>query len=409
MKDTRIRAIIKKEEKRLSETLNLVPSENYPSQEVMNAVSSVFIGEYAEGNPKKRYYEGRQNIDELELLVQERARKLFHAEYANVQAYSGSVANLAIYNALLKPGEGIMGLSLTHGGHLSHGWKATLSGKIFRSVQYEVDPQTYQLNYDAIQKMAQKEKPKILVAGFSAYPRKVNFKKMAQIARSVGAYLLADISHIVGLVIAGVHPTPFPYADVVMTTTHKMLRGPRGAIILCKQKLAQNINRSIFPGLQGGPHENSIAGIGVVLAEAATPAYTQYVQQVLKNSSVLGTELLSFGFDLISGGTENHLLLIDVTKNNISGAEAAGALLAAGINVNRNTIPFEKRSPFDPSGIRLGTPAATTRGLRAPEMKMLAVWIAEVLSDVKNTRIQKSIRSEVRTLLRKFPIPTLKK
>jgi glycine hydroxymethyltransferase len=409
MKDTRIRAIIKKEEKRLSETLNLVPSENYPSQEVMNAVSSVFIGEYAEGNPKKRYYEGRQNIDELELLVQERARKLFRAEYANVQAYSGSVANLAIYNALLKPGEAIMGLSLTHGGHLSHGWKATLSGKIFRSVQYEVDPKTYQLNYDAIQKMAQKERPKILVAGFSAYPRKVNFKKMAQIARSVGAYLLADISHIVGLVIAGVHPTPFPYADVVMTTTHKMLRGPRGAIILCKQKLAQDINRSIFPGLQGGPHENSIAGIGVALAEAATPAYTQYVQQVLKNSSVLATELLSFGFDLISGGTENHLLLIDVTKNNISGAEAAGALLEAGINVNRNTIPFEKRSPFDPSGIRLGTPAATTRGLRAPEMKMLAVWIAEVLSDVKNTRIQKSIRNEVRSLLQKFPIPTLKK
>lgn len=408
MKDRQISTIIRREEARLASTIDLVPSENYPSKDVLSVLSSVFIGEYAEGTPGRRYYEGRENIDDLEGLVVERAKKLFHAEHANVQPYSGAIANLAVYSALLQPGDTIMGLDLTHGGHLSHGWKVTLSGKVYRPVQYFLNEQTERLDYEAILKLAQKEKPKIIVAGFSGYPGKVDFKTFSTIAHEVGAYLLADISHIAALVIGGVHPHPFPYADVVMTTTHKSLRGPRGAIIMCKEALAKDIDRAVFPGLQGGPHEHTIAGIGVALQEAMQPAFKVYAKRIVSNAKVLASQLNNSGFKLISGGTENHLMLIDVTPKNITGAEAASALLAAGINVNRNTIPFEKRTPFDPSGIRLGTPAVTTRGMKEKEMKKIAAWIDSVLQDVHNTKNIAKIRKEVAALCKRFPIPALK-
>lgn len=404
MKDQEIAQLITQEEDRLNSTINLVASENYPSKDVKEALSSVFVGEYAEGRPMKRYYEGRENIDSLEKLVVDRAKKLFHVEHANVQPYSGSVANFAIYNALLKPGDTIMGLELSHGGHLSHGWKVTVSAKYFRSVQYQLDPETRRLDYDAILKLAQKEKPKMIISGFSAYSQIIDFKQFAEIAKEVGAYHLADISHIAGLVAAGVHPSPAPYADVIMTTTHKTLRGPRGAIIMCKKELAEAIDKSVFPGIQGGPHENTIAAIGVALNEAAQPEFKEYAKQVVANAKVLSDALKNLDYNVVSGGTENHVMLVDLTKKNITGGEAGSALIAAGINVNRNTVPYDTRSPFNPSGIRLGTAAATTRGMQEEEMNQIAVWIDEVLKAKDKKAAAEKVKAEVTELCKKFPI-----
>jgi glycine hydroxymethyltransferase len=405
MKDEQISQIISKEEARLSSTINLVASENYASRDVKEALGSIFVGEYAEGRPMKRYYEGRENIDELESLVRDRAKKLFHAEHVNVQPYSGSVANFAIYNALLKPGDTIMGLELSHGGHLSHGWKVTVSAKYFRSVQYGLDPETKRLDYDAILKLAQKEKPKIIISGYSAYSQIIDFKQFAEIAKEVGAYHMADISHIAGLVAAGVHPSPLPYADVVMTTTHKTLRGPRGAMIMCKKELADLIDKSVFPGIQGGPHENTIAAIGVALREAAQPEFKEYAKQIVANAKVLADALKNLDYDIVSGGTENHLMLVDLTKKGITGGDAGTALIRAGINVNRNSVPFDTKSPFNPSGIRMGTAAATTRGMQEEEMNQIAVWMDEVLKAKDKKTTAEKVRAEVEALCKQFPLP----
>ncbi len=405
MKDIEISQLITKELDRLSQTIDLVASENYPSAEVKAALTSPFIGEYAEGYPGRRYYEGREVVDELEELVRTRAKKLFHAEHANVQAYSGAIANFAIYNALLKPGDTIMGLELSHGGHLSHGWKVTTSAKYFRSVQYQLDPETKRLDYDAILKLAEKEKPKLIISGYSAYSQVIDFKQFGEIAREVGAYHLADISHISGLVAAGLHPSPVPHADVVMTTTHKTLRGPRGAIILCKKEFAEAIDKSVFPGIQGGPHENTIAAIGVALNEAAQPEFKEYAKQVIANAKVLSDALKNLDYSVVSGGTENHLMLVDLTKKNITGTEAGAALIAAGINVNRNTVPYDTRSPFNPSGIRLGTAAVTTRGMEEEQMNQIAVWIDEILKAKDKKAAAEKVRAEVARLCKEFPIP----
>ncbi|MFC1640947.1 serine hydroxymethyltransferase [Patescibacteria group bacterium] len=399
MKDHTIQQIIEAELTRDVETIDLIPSDNFPSPDVQEAMTLFAIGKYAEGYPGKRYYEGREDIDALEELVRTRAKKLFGADHANVQAYSGSIANLAIYNALAEPGDKIMGLELSHGGHLSHGWKVTLSAKLFKSVQYGLNPDTHLLDYDAILKLAKKEKPRVIISGYTAYPREVDFDKMSEIAHEVGAYHLADISHIAGLVVAGEHPDPFPEADVVMTTTHKMLRGPRGAIILCKEELAEQIDKSVFPGIQGGPHMNIIAGIGVALGEAETREYKDYAKQVKKNAHVLAEALTDGGLDLVTGGTDNHLMLVDATNLGLTGSEAAEALLQTGINVNRNTVPFDSRSPFDPSGFRLGTPRITTRGWTEDDMKKIGDWIAHICMNAKDKKEIKSVKDEVETLI----------
>lgn len=407
MKD-KIFELIKKEEKRQREALEMIPSENYASKEVRQALGSVLVNKYSEGYPGKRYYQGNAVIDEVETLAIERAKKLFGVPYANVQALSGAAANAAVYFALLNPGDKIMGMVLSSGGHLTHGHpKITFSGKYFTSVQYSVNKDGC-LDYEAIEKMAMVEKPKIIVCGYTAYPRIIDFKKFGEIADKVGAYLLADISHIVGLVVAGVHPTPVPYADIIMATTHKTLRGPRGALLLVTEKglnkdpeMGKKIDRAVFPGLQGGPHDNQTAAIAVCLAEASTPAFKKYSQQVVKNAQVLAEELKKLGFKLVTGGTDNHLMVIDLRSKNISGADAAIALEKAGIVVNKNTIPYDPNPPNNPSGIRLGTPAITSRGMKEKEMKKIAGWISQVISGADTKKINK----EVKELCHRFPVP----
>jgi len=403
--DPQITNLIEKETKRQQETLNLIASENYPSKAVREALSTIFVMKYSEGRPKKRYYGGMENIDKLELLVEERVRKVFKLSKkwaVNVQPYSGSPANYAILRGLLKPGDKILALALPHGGHLSHGAnKVSIASQDFRVVNYYLGKDGF-LDYQEIEKIAKKEKPKLIICGYSAYPRKIDFKKFGKIAKKVKAYLLADIAHIAGLIIGGVHPSPFPFAGVVMTTTHKTLRGPRGAIIICKEKLKDKIFKKVFPGLQGGPHNHTICAIGVALKEALTPKFKKYTRQIIKNTKVLAEELKKNGFNLISGGTDNHLVLIDLRNKNITGAKAQELLEKAGIVVNKNTIPYETRPPMDPSGIRLGTPAITTRGMKEKEMKKIAFWINEVISNPKSTP---KVRKEVKKHCQKFPIP----
>ena len=404
--DPEISSLISKEKERQENSLDLIPSENYPSRAVREALSSLFSAKYSEGRPYKRYYGGQEFADKLETLVQERAKKAFglaSKKWAvNVQPYSGSPANYAIYRGLLKPGDKIMRLPLSFGGHLTHGAPVSLSGIDFRIVNYFLDKESHLLDYGAIRKIARREKPKIIVAGFTAYTRKVNFRKFGQIAKSVSAYFLADISHIAGLVIGKVHPSPFPFADVVMTTTHKTLRGPRGAIIICKKELESQIFKIVFPGLQGGPHEHTIAAIGVALKEAMNQKFKKYARQIVRNAEVLAQGLKKYNFNLVSGGTDNHLILIDLRNKHITGREAQEFLERAGIVTNRNTIPYDPSSPFNPSGLRLGTPAVTSRGMKEKEMKKAAFWINEVISKPKSTT---KIKSEVRNLCKKFPIP----
>lgn len=404
--DPEIAGLIEKERKRQESSLALIPSENYPSKAVREALSSLFVAKYSEGRPHKRYYAGQEFIDKLEILVQERAKKTFGLPSqkwsVNVQPYSGSPANYAIYRGLLSLGDKIMGLSLSLGGHLTHGSPVSLSGIDFKIASYSLDKKTLLLNYKEIEKTAKKEKPKLIIAGFTAYPRGIDFKKFSQIAKKVGAYLLADISHIAGLIAGKVHPSPFPFADVVMATTHKTLRGPRGAMIICKKELEDKIFKMVFPGLQGGPHNHTICAIGVALKEAGNPKFKKYARQVVRNAKALARELEKYNFNLVSGGTDNHLILIDLRNRGVSGKEAQESLEKAGIVTNKNTIPFDPRPPYNPSGLRIGTPAITTRGMKEKEMKKIAFWINEAVS---NPQSAPRVKNEVKEFCQRFPIP----
>ena len=393
--DPKLAGLITTETRRQRETLDLIPSENIVSEAVLEALGSPLTNKYSEGYPGKRYYAGNRVIDEIEILAQERARKVFHLGknwHVNVQSYSGSPANLAVYLALVPQGEKIMGMSLPFGGHLTHGWRVSATGKFWQAAQYGVGRDGY-IDYKEVRKMARKERPKIIVCGATAYPRIIDFKKFGKIAHEVGAYMMADIAHIAGLIVAGAHPSPFPYADIVTTTTHKTLRGPRGAMIFVNKKskiavknkvdIASAIDKAVFPGLQGGPHDNQTAAIAVALGEALKPSFKKYGRQIVKHAETLAYELKKLGFQLVSGGTNNHLILIDLTNMGISGREAQDHLEQVGIIVNRNTIPYDTRSPFDPSGIRLGTPAVTTRGMKEKEMKEIAGLIYECLTESK--------------------------
>jgi glycine hydroxymethyltransferase len=401
--DPQIHELVRAEERRQAEKIRLIPSENYVSRAVLEASGSVFTNKYSEGYARKRYYEGQQNIDPLEELAQSRACNLFGAEHANVP-YSGSPANLAVYLAFLKPGDKVMGLALPMGGHLTHGWNVSITGKYFQSVQYGVRKDTGRIDMDEVRDLARKEKPALIWAGGTAYSRLWDFAAFAEIAKEVGARFAADMAHIAGLVAGGAHPSPVPHADVVSTTTHKTLRGPRGGMLLCKQPYASAIDKAVFPGLQGGPHDHNTAALAVALNEAAQPAFKEYAQNVVANAKVLAAELMARGFQVISGGTDNHLILIDLTSKNVSGKIAAKALDKAGLELNYNSVPYDTRKPFDPSGIRLGSPSVTSRGMGEAEMKMIAAWMDRVVSKPDDETAAK-VFAEVLDLTRRFPAP----
>jgi glycine hydroxymethyltransferase len=406
--DPKVAEILEAEIKRQSEGIELIPSENYVSEAVLEANGSIFTNKYSEGYPGKRYYGGQENTDRVENLAIDRAKELFGAEHVNVQPYSGSPANTAIYFALLEFGDTVMGLKLDHGGHITHGLPIAFSGKAYNFVQYEVDKETGELNYDEIEKLAEEHKPKMIVAGFTAYPRDIQWKRFKEIADKVGAISVADISHTAGLIAGKALESPVPYFDVIMTTTHKTLRGPRGAIIMCKEKFAKAINRAVFPGLQGGPHEHIIAAKAVAFGEALKPEFQEYAQQVIKNARHLAEKLTEHGFELVSGGTDTHLILVDLTNKDVPGKQAQVALDEVGITLNKNTVPFDKRSPFDPSGIRLGTPAVTTRGMKEPEMEKIAGWIKEVIENIEDKDTLARIKKEVEEMCAGFPVPGIK-
>jgi glycine hydroxymethyltransferase len=407
--DPQIAELIKKEIERQKTSLEMIPSENHSSSAVREALGSLLTDKYAEGYPGKRYYAGLEYYDQIEDICRNRAKELFGVVHVNVQPYSGSPANAAVYLAVCKPGDTIMGMSLPHGGHLTHGWKVNFSGKLFNSVQYTVDENTQLLNYDTIEKLAKEAKPKLIWVGATAYPRIFDWERLGKIADEVGAYIAADIAHIAGLVAAGVHPSPVPYVHIITTTTHKTLRGPRGGIIMVTQKgidkdpeLPDKIDKTIFPGLQGGPHENAIAAIAICLKEASQPEFKEYALQVVKNAKALAEELIKHGFKLVSGGTDNHLILIDLRNKNISGKDAQIRLEKSGITTNKNSIPFDTASPFNPSGLRIGTPAITTRGMKENEMKKIAEWINRAIS---NEGECDKVREEVKELCKEFPLP----
>jgi glycine hydroxymethyltransferase len=374
----------------------------------MEATGSILNNKYSEGYPGKRYYEGQDYVDQVEMLAIERAQRLFRMQHANVQPYSGSPANQAVYMALAKPGEPVMGLGLPFGGHLTHGWNVNFSGIHYQSKQYEVDPETHRVDLNRVETLAKAVRPRVLFCGGTAYPRTWDYAGFATIAASVGAVLVADIAHIAGLVVAGAHPHPYPHAKVVTTTTHKTLRGPRGGMILCDTTYAKEIDRAVFPGLQGGPHNHTTAAIAVALREAAEPSFRAYGQQVVKNAKALAAALQARGFRLISGGTDNHLILIDVTPRGITGKPAARALHEAGIECNYNTIPFDPRKPFDPSGVRIGTPAITSRGMREEHMGPIAAWIDRVLGVADDAEKLHEIRAEVAEFCKAFPPPGIR-
>lgn len=400
-------AMVKAEEAYQKSTIRLIASENYVSKAVLEASGTVFANKYSEGYPGARFYQGQVNCDDVERLAIERAKKLFGAEHANVQPYSGSPANLAVYFAFCQPGDTILGLNLSHGGHLTHGSKASLTGKWLNAVHYSLNPETGLLDYDEIRRLALEHKPKVLVAGHSAYPRQLDFARFRAIADECGAILFVDMAHFAGLVAGGQHPNPVPFADVVTTTTHKTLRGPRGAMILCKEKHAKAIDKAVFPGLQGGPHNATTAAIATALREALDPAFQTYAKNVVENAKVLAAALSKRGFNLISGGTDNHLMLIDLTNKNVTGKIAAVALEKAGIVLNYNTVPGETRKAFDPSGIRLGTPSVTSRGFGRAEMEKIADWMDRTLQAADDESELKKINAEVAALCAKFPVPGL--
>lgn len=383
MKDTQIKKLIEAEQKRQKSVINLIASENYVSTDVLEALGSEFTNKYSEGYPGKRYYGGNEITDKVEILCQQRALKTFglsdKAWSVNVQPLSGSPANLAVYGALLKPGDKIMGMDLSHGGHLSHGFKVSATGKYYKQVPFGVDQKTEKLDYESLKELATKEKPQIIVAGFTAYPRRVDWKKFREIADACGAILMVDMSHIAGLIAGKAYPTPFKYADVVTTTTHKTLRGPRSAMIFSKKEFSVPIDKSVFPGLQGGPHMNAIASVAVALKEAQSSSFKKYAEQVVKNAKVLSDELKKLGWRIVSGGTDSHLILVDTISQGVTGKEASDKLEKAGIIVNKNTIPGETRSPMDPSGIRLGSAAETTRGKKEKDFVKIAQKIDKIL------------------------------
>jgi RpiB/LacA/LacB family sugar-phosphate isomerase len=403
--DPAVNDAIQLEKHRQNENIELIASENFTSPAVMEAQGSVLTNKYAEGYPNKRWYGGCENVDTVEQLAIDRAKRLFGTEHVNVQPHSGSGANMAVYFAFLKPGDRILTMDLSHGGHLTHGNKANFSGRFFEVVHYGVRKDDERIDYDQLQRAAQEQKPKMITVGASAYSRIIDFARMGEIARSVGAYLLADIAHIAGLVVAGEHPSPIPHADFVTTTTHKTLRGPRGGLILCPEKYAKEIDSQIFPGIQGGPLMHVIAAKAVCFHEALQPDFKEYQRQVVRNAKALSEGLRRNGFRLVSGGTDNHLALVDVGARGLTGKECQIALDEAGITVNKNTIPFETRSPFQGSGIRVGSPAVTTRGMKEQDMAAIADMISEVLMDIKNLDAAHQVRQRVRELTARFPLP----
>ncbi len=400
-----INELTRQEEARQSGCLRLIASENYASKAVMQANASCLTNRYSEGYPGKRYYEGQQVTDIIEEIARQRAKALFKADHANVQPYSGSVANLAAYLAVAEPGDTIMGIALPEGGHLTHGWKVSVTGKIFKSVQYGVDHATGRFDYNVIAELAKQNKPKIIITGATAYPREIDFEVFGQIAKDVGAHQVADIAHIAGLVAAGVHKSPVPYADIVSTTTHKTLRGPRGGMIMCKAEFAAKVDKSVFPGMQGGPHMNTIASLAIALAEANTPEFAAYGIQIIKNARALAEKLMEYGFNLVSGGTDNHLILIDLRNKNIPGRKLAKALDRARIISNCNTVPGDTAPPFNPSGLRIGTPSITTRGMKEAEARQAAEFIKRVAENIDNQDELDKIGSEVLLLCSRFPVP----
>jgi glycine hydroxymethyltransferase len=405
--DPEIAALVESEARRQFDKLRMIPSENYVSVAVLEASGSVLTNKYSEGYAGRRYYEGQQFVDPIELVAIGRAKDLFGVDHANVQPYSGAPANLAVYLAFANPGDTVMGMALPMGGHLTHGWAVSVTGKWFRSVQYAVRADTGRVDLDEVRDLALKEHPKIIFCGGTAIPRIIDFAGFAQIASEAGALLVADMAHIAGLVAGGAHPSPVGHADVITTTTHKTLRGPRGAMIMTKAEHASAIDRAVFPGLQGGPHDHTTAAIAVALKEAATPEFSAYAHQVVANSRVLAASLTERGYSLVSGGSDNHLILIDLTRQDIGGKPAARALDRAGIEVNYNTVPFDTRRPFDPSGIRIGTPAITTRGLTTEHMPAVAAWIDEAISAAikdDDAAIER-VAAAVRELLASFPMP----
>lgn len=407
--DFEISELIRKESERQQTDLNMIASENYCSKDVLAACGSVLSNKYAEGYPNKRYYQGNKFIDEIETLAIERAKKLFGAEHVNVQPNSGSPANMAVYFALLQPNDKILGMDLNHGGHLTHGCKVNFSGKTYNFISYGVEHETGLIDMEKVKEIAERENPRLIICGATAYPRKIDFKKFGEIAKSIGAYSMADISHVAGLVVGGVHESPFPHIDVVTTTTHKTLRGPRSAIILCKEEFAKAIDKAVFPGLQGGPHENVIAAKAVAFEEASSPEFKEYVKQIIKNSKKLAEVLINNRIELVSGGTDNHLILVDLIKtpsigNPGFGKEVAVCLEEAGIITNANTIPFDPSTPFKPSGVRLGVAFLTTMGMKESEMELVGDWISKIINNLENVGLRFEIKKKVKELCDKFKV-----
>jgi len=403
--DPEINHALYMEAKRQRETINLIASENYASQAVLEAQGSFLTNKYAEGYPQRRYYGGCENMDTVETLAIERAKQLFHAEHANVQPHSGAQANMAVYYALLNYGDTVMGMSLAHGGHLTHGHKVSFSGKSYNFIHYGVNKETERIDYQEVEELALKYKPKLIVTGASAYPRIIDFERFRHIADLVGAKLMADIAHIAGMVAVGLHPTPIPYTEVITSTTHKTLRGPRGGFILCQGQLASSIDAAVFPRMQGGPLMHVIAAKAVAFYEAMQPSFVDYQRAILNNALVLASELQRLGLRLVSGGTDNHMVLVDLTETGVTGKEAEEALGATGIVVNRNTIPFDPRPPRVTSGMRLGTPAVTSRGFGSQEMKHIASLIVKIITNIGNSDIQKQVSQEVSQICHRFSVP----
>lgn len=403
--DPEIAGLVESEAKRQFEKIRMIASENYVSPAVLEATGSVLTNKYSEGYAGKRYYEGQQFIDPIETLAIDRAKALFGVEHANVQPYSGSPANLAIYLAMLQPGDTMMGLALPMGGHLTHGWSVSATGKWFRAVQYGVRREDGRIDMDEVRDLARAERPKLIFCGGTAVPRTIDFPAFAEIAREIDAVLVADIAHIAGLIAGGAHPSPVGHADIISTTTHKTLRGPRGAMLMSTAQHAQALDRAIFPGLQGGPHNHTTAAIAVALKEAATPAFSEYAHAIVDNARALAGALGELGYDLVTGGTDNHLILIDLTRRGIGGKPAAQALDRAGIELNYNSVPFDTRKPFDPSGLRLGTPGITTRGLTPEHMPQVAAWMDEAITKQDDEATLTRIAGEVAELMDGFPMP----
>lgn len=398
-------SLISKEEYRQKYGLEMIPSENHSSRDVRQAQGCIMMDKYAEGYPGKRYYGGCEFHDQMENLAIKRAMKLYDAEHANVQPHAGSQANMAAYDALLQPEDTILAMDLSHGGHLTHGSKVNFSGKMYNFIPYQVDNDSNLLNYKQIRQLAKKERPKAIIAGYTAYPRVIDFKAFREIADEVGAYLYVDMAHIAGLIAGKAHSSPIPYADIVTSTTHKTLRGPRGGLILCKKEYAQAVDKAVFPGLQGGPFMNSIAAKAVCFKEALSSKFEEYASQIVSNSRALASSLKEEGFNLVSGGSDNHLLLINLTEEGITGEEAQTILDSVGISTNKNTVPFDPSTPFNPSGIRIGTPAITTRGMKENEMKIIGKMYEKVLRNIKDEGILNQVKNDVKDLASKFPLP----